>query len=282
MEKTQVKQENKETREIQDKKNNRFTKRYDKDRKPNRHEHGNTQPFHGNHDELKGFVYTYDSYARADQYDRTTEKVADWVKKELLFSMDTWKAITELKEPNTETWKPKPPENINDVFSKTILGEEIKEYMSRKRIYENNRTKVYTVVLGQCSEAMKAKLEGQSDWKDIHSEHNLVKLLKSIKVWMLNQQGSRSPSVITCSALAAVFRIRQNRHEELIEFRKKFVAATQVLEHVGINLGSALDKMTNTLLKEESTDRAAATDIEIKEAEKKALDRVLAIMANIV
>lgn len=52
-------------------------------------------------------MYTYDSFERQNKYDKTTEKVAQWVKKELNFSMDIYNSIIKLEEPNTEEWKPK-------------------------------------------------------------------------------------------------------------------------------------------------------------------------------
>lgn len=280
MDKPTMKQEDKAQRENDERKGHRQhqKKRFDRDRKPQSHGHGNSQPFRGEHEDLKGFVYTYDSAARANQYEKTTEKVAEWTKKELSFCMDIWRSIIDLKEPQMETWKPKAPVDGGDMLEKAIFGESVKEYMLRKRTYDNNRSKVYTVVLGQCSEAMKAKIEGQDNWEIIHREHDLVKLLKSIKVWMLNQQGARSPVQATYSSLMAVFRMRQNRHEELIEFRKRFVAATQVLEHIGVKFGGALEKIANKILKEDKKlERSDATKDDIKEAEEKALEKLLAV-----
>lgn len=146
----------------------------------------------------------------------------------------------DLKEPNIEAWKPKAPRDPEDLLEKALFGEEVKEYMLRKHTYVKNRSKVYTVVLGQCSETVKAKREGQDDWESMHREHDLVRLLKSIKVWMLNNQGARSPVVATHASISIVFRMRQNRHEGLIEFRNRLVAATKVLEHIEVRLRFAL------------------------------------------
>lgn len=57
-----------------------------------------------------------------------------------------------------------------------------------KRTYHKKRSQFYSALLGQCSDAMKGKLEDQDDWETIQNEHNLVNVLKSIKVWMLSQQ----------------------------------------------------------------------------------------------
>lgn len=57
--------------------------------------------------------------------------------------------------------------------------------MLRKCIYGNNKSKIYTVVLGQYSEGLKGKLEGQEDWDTIQKD--LVKVIKSIKAQMINE-----------------------------------------------------------------------------------------------
>ena len=67
------------------------------------------------------------------------ERTTQWVKKELSFSMDIWKAVTTLEEPDTDKWTPKVPKDENDVLAKAIFAEEVKEYMLRKRTYQNNR-----------------------------------------------------------------------------------------------------------------------------------------------
>lgn len=70
---------------------------------------------------------------------------------------------------------------------------------------------MFSIVLGQCSETMKTKLEGQDDWEYIEDERNLVSLLKNIKVWMLNQQETKSPPMSTVNSIMAMFRVRRGR-----------------------------------------------------------------------
>ena len=104
-------------------------------------------------------------------------------------------------------------------------------------------------------EAMKVKLESTDDLEEIYKDHEMVKLLRSIKLWMLNQQGNRNPVVSTHSAINALFRIRQHRHEELPEYRKRFAAVVDVLEHIGISLGASLTKITTGILEKDHKGR---------------------------
>lgn len=235
--------------------------------------------FRGDHKDLQGHVYTYDSAARANQYEKTTKKITEWAERELPFVQDIWGAMSELEEPNKDAWKPTGPA-ANATMTKVEemeLNEEFKEYVLRKRTYENNKFKLYSIVLGQCSEAMKAKLEGQDDWEEMNSKHDLITLLKSIKVWMLNQQADRNPVLSTYSAVAAVFKLKQQRHEELSEFRKRFTAAVDVLKHIGVDLGAGLTTLSESALKEENKNRVTAPKADREKAEKKVLNKLLAV-----
>lgn len=57
--------------------------------------------------------------------------------------------------------------------------------MIRKRIFGNNESEIFIVVIGQRYDTIKAKLESQTDLESISDDYNLVKLLKDVKVWML-------------------------------------------------------------------------------------------------
>lgn len=86
-----------------------------------------------------------------------------------------------LQEPYMSTWNPTAPQ-AGDVVAEAKLNKNIKAVVKRERTYEKNRTSVYSIVFGQCSNTMKSQLESQDKWVTINEDHNLVTLLKSIKV----------------------------------------------------------------------------------------------------
>lgn len=272
----EVKTEGRETRETHHNKGNRNKNKSDSVKRFTRPA---AETFRGEHEDLKGYVYTYDEAARADQYDKTTKQIGQWVKKELQFSIDIYNSIKCLKEPDRDKWEPEELPEDATTGKRAIFNEKIKEFMLRSRTYDNNRTKVYTIVYGQCSDAMRCKLEAQDDWDEIEEEHNLVKLVKSIKAWMLNQQDSKSPVVRAVSSISAVFRIRQKRHEGLQEYRNRFTATVDVAKHTGVELGKALVTISNNVLKSDhkKEKRDDATSEEVKNAEATALDKLLAV-----
>lgn len=64
---------------------------------------------------------------------------------------------------------------------------------------------MFSVVVGQCSEAMKIKLESEDEREQFDKDRDLAKLLKYLKVWMHNQQRNRNPIVSIFDAMDAMF-----------------------------------------------------------------------------
>lgn len=92
------------------------------------------------------------------------------------------------------------------------------------------------IVLGQCSDRIKGKLERQNDWENMSDDFNLVKILKNAKAWMLNQQGSKSQMMANYTPVIVLCRVRPNTFENNIDYRKHFAAAAQVLDHTEVYL----------------------------------------------
>lgn len=277
--KVDVKKEDREQRESFDHKGQYVRKKNHKFRRQG-HRHRDADNFKGDNTELAGYVYTYDSVARADQYEKTTEHIAEYLKHELLFPDDIHELMTTLEEPDIDTWMPNVPKvkaGEDDTLQKAVFTEEVKEYMLRKRTFSINKSKSFSIIMGQCSPSIRSRLKGQEDWKDMQKWNNIVRLLKSIKMWMMNQQETQCPTVSTLLSIMALFVMRQNKYESLDDFRTRFEVSVQVLEHMGVDLGRALVKRVDKLLAEKGLTRDDSTDEQIKEAEKKAYEKLQAV-----
>lgn len=80
--------------------------------------------------------------------------------------------------------------------------------------------------------------------------HNLVKLLESIKIWMINQQNTKIMIVEVDYSIQSLSKLRQQKNESLAEFRKRFVAVTDVLKHIEVQLGRTLVRIVDETLKD--------------------------------
>lgn len=87
---------------------------------------------------------------------------------------------------------------------------------------------------------MKIKLKGHNEWKDMFRKKDLVKLLKSINVWMINQKGERDTVLYTYLVIAWIFRMRKHSYGELSELKRRFEATIDVFEHLGVKFGGCL------------------------------------------
>ena len=62
-----------------------------------------------------------------------------------------------------------------------ILTKKVNSYVRRDIILDKNIQKGYSLVLGQCTELLKSKLEPTSNWDTISTEFDLLGLIASIK-----------------------------------------------------------------------------------------------------
>ena len=63
-----------------------------------------------------------------------------------------------------------------DFVDKMILQQEVKDYVLRKKKYEDNMNKAYGLILGQCTQGVKNKLEARQNWRELEEEHNPINL----------------------------------------------------------------------------------------------------------
>lgn len=242
--------------------------------------------FKGEHADLAGYTYTYDPHTRTDQFDRTTKFIVEYIKKECQFPKDIAKCLLSLTEPNTDEWRPKSQtltekeKGDTDLVEmlRQIKNEEVKRYVRRKEVLEDNKCMAYTLILGQCSKALKAKLKGQDDWEACEENSDVIQLLSSIKVWMMNHQDTLYPTMASANTISTIFKMYQYRHENLEDFRTRFETAVEVFDHIGVNFGAGLTKLTNEVLAESKLRRETATLEQLKEAEKKSFERLTACL----
>ena len=65
---------------------------------------------------------------------------------------------------------------------KLLLGKEIDAYVKRSQQYHQKKAKIYSVALGQCTEATNNQIEGEETYKDIDGESDFIRLLLLIKI----------------------------------------------------------------------------------------------------
>ena len=87
--------------------------------------------------------------------------------------------LSDLQLPTLE--KPKALDSTAENLDKDIYREDIKAYARDKCVITNSAKNLYSLVLGQCTESLCAKMKGEDEWKEIDEKSDSVKLLRMIK-----------------------------------------------------------------------------------------------------
>ena len=68
-------------------------------------------------------------------------------------------------------------EGIDDNIAKILLMKELVEYVNRRKLYRQNKSTLYYIVIGKCMEATKNCLEGEGSFEEIDRESDVIKLM---------------------------------------------------------------------------------------------------------
>ena len=241
-----------------------------------REHHGFRKPvakqpkFEGRCDELKGFIYDCSDARQADMYTRTTKEIAEYAGCTCKHSADIWKAIEVLKAPMI-ILPADPPANAT-AMEVRIWEKKVDTFIKRESMLEQNLEAMYSVILGQCTDAMKAKLKSQDEYKWIANELDAVELLKLIGGVAFNFQ-SQKYNVLSVHKSVWHFYVQcQGEHMMCQAYLEQFNNNKDIVEHCGGTIrahpGLIGERLTKMGMDRDNTDDVelmTATD-ETKEA----------------
>jgi len=115
-------------------------------------------------------------------------------------------------------------------MEKLILQQEVKEFIARKKKCKNNMNKAYALILGQCTQAVKNKLEAKDNWEQIEADHNPIELLKAIKAIAQDYQDSKYPIASIHKSIVNLLTIKQDEKESVASYVKRFKNVQDIME----------------------------------------------------
>jgi hypothetical protein len=159
---------------------------------------------------------------------------------------------------------------------KQIWEKEIDEYVRRKAKLTANCEKLYSLILGQCTEHMVAKLESLDDFKEIERGLDVIKLMKAIKGVSYQFEGQKYQDEALHKAMKRFYIFNQNKEMINTKFLKAFQTLISVITECGGEIGHN-PRGILTALKEKGGGLASATPKELDEAKIMAKKRYLAV-----
>lgn len=136
--------------------------------------------------------------------------------------------------------KPTAPPGQMDDIDKMILQQEVIDFVKRRKLYYENRDKIFTITWGQCSEALQAKLKGTKAFRTYNPIKCPISLLKDIKQVSLKFENVTFKAFAIYDAKMALAGFFQSKHDTLHEYYMKFKDLIDAMEHYGAEIGTDL------------------------------------------
>jgi hypothetical protein len=129
----------------------------------------------GKEEKLGELVYKFNAKDQADMHLRTMEAIANFVGAEygrdmrMLVKHGTEKTFTEPRIPRSE-------DTTSGLMEK--YKTELRIFHQEKKEFQDNKTKVFVIILGQCTHNVKSKLENELGYATLEMNDDVVGLLR--------------------------------------------------------------------------------------------------------
>ena len=178
---------------------------------------------------MKGFIFDFTGSKNPDQYIKTTKQLVTYFgSNSKHYPSDFCEAITELQLDDPQV--PNQPAGAPNQFEIEIWKTDYKEYREKLQAYTNFRSKLYNIVIGQCTEAMKTRLKSHADYEAANQDG--IALLLIIKELIHSFEDHQYIPDAVCGAKEDFYKMYQGRNMSLSRYHERFVNQVEVLDAV--------------------------------------------------
>ena len=151
---------------------------------------------------------------------------------------------------------------------KIIRKGQIDEYRKRKATYKEKKGKIYSVIIGQCTDAMIAKLKGDSNFGLIEHNYDMLGLLGMIKKVAFKVETQQYLFQSLHIALRRFYTTYQQDGTTMEQYYVHFMKHMDLVEHCRGNLGEHQNLIKHFLEKKPAGTTDAETSSNKLNAEK--------------
>ena len=158
--------------------------------------------------DIEGFVY--DVVSSKDTFQKTTREIAEYVGRTYEDAAEFRTGMVDLDLPaNTAPTRPADP---NDAFEMKIWELKQREFMAKERSRARNSGRIVALLLGQCSQALRNRMEGDTDWERINAASDVIGLLQLIQQNMSQQRTRKYPIHTLIDAESRLLTFKQGQY----------------------------------------------------------------------
>jgi hypothetical protein len=233
--------------------------------------------FEGRCVDLKGYIYDCADSKQADLFTKTTKEIAEYVGRTYKYGSDTRVFIENLGMTGISSIPL--PADVPSTATKTetrIWEKKVDEYVRKISQIEENMKTLYSLVWGQCSDVIRARIEALDNYQDMTNQSDSIKLLKSIKSLVFNFESQKYRPLAIHEGMKRFYSIYQDKHATCQSYLEKFQNCVDVLDHCGGSIGH-IPGLVNATLMDNNIDFLTASKEEMADAVKASQDKYLAV-----
>jgi hypothetical protein len=182
---------------------------------------------------MNGNIYDFVPSASSNRFVETTRELAIFVGRK--YTEHTAVLVTAVM--NLQLDDPERPTEPGDAATAVQLKRwefEEKEYRSKVKAYSDFRAGLYSTVLGQCTEALKAKLEAREEFP-VASQDGIA-LLRLIQTVTHTFEQARSNLAHEINKLKGKFySLKQGKYENLVQYHRRFESMIAAMNAVNLS-----------------------------------------------
>jgi len=202
--------------------------------------HPTSTKFEGKNPDLKGFVYDIRlGGTNAEEFATTTKEISEWIARTY---EDGGADIGNAIDPDKLEFDPFPA--ITDPpAAATMVQIKTWEFQMKQRFHEEfKRTQLsklaYATVLGQCSQAVRDRIEASNTWASISSTNDVIGLLKLLRISLFSGATSRHVIHSIQEAQERFHAFRQSKHMSDADYLARFKNLHDAMVSLGGDVGT--------------------------------------------
>ena len=197
-----------------------------------------THKYTGDEEVLKGHVFDI-GYNQSDQYTTTIREISQHVAKTYKNGSDVKKSIDTMEHLTLDMpTDPVYPDPIDpSPVIKHLWNRSVDAYARRVELLEQNMKTLFSLVWGQCSMPLKAKIESDVDFTEVEEDMDSIALLVIIRSINFAMNAEKNPYQALHEAKRRFYSFKQERTVTCSAYLEKFQNMLQVIETVGGVIG---------------------------------------------
>jgi hypothetical protein len=182
--------------------------------------------------ELGEHIYVVNTKNQAEKYLRTTEKIAQYAGLHVSKEMRILVLYGESKITITKPEQPKKADVDKQLGRMEEYKIELSAYQRKVDKIEDDKAKLFVIILGQCTKRVKLKLKADDEFASLESKYDVDGLLKRLRIMAFSTGATQHKFLTAHDALRRFLNISQGPRESIEHYLLRFNAIAEVLGEI--------------------------------------------------